>query len=353
MLMKKISKLSCFLLFILFTIQGFSQYSISGYLDAPEPNKKVYLSILKFNELNTIYKEQILTTTVTDSTGYFNFEGQLLSDKHALYRIHSQTNEEFQGTQMIYNEKLKNYHNFIFSNKDTIKFEKNSHHWFGTNTNTNLVDKEWNAFGLYSEKLSVELWALNNPEVRNQSASRFLFELKNYAKNNETHPLTTLVLLSELPYDILRPDYYSDSDFYDKLTREIDEYYEGSTYAEQFKALLLDLSKNELQTQVDYYRDWFYILIGLSIVLVAVIIFLFVKIRRVKKAVSMGSAVIFTSQEEKVAELIMEDKSNKEIANELFISLNTVKTHIRNLYGKLEVSNRRDFIEKFKNHPRD
>ena len=60
-----------------------------------------------------------------------------------------------------------------------------------------------------------------------------------------------------------------------------------------------------------------------------------------------------TSQEETVAELILNDKSNKEIATELFISLNTVKTHIRNLYAKLEVSNRGEFVEKYKNHPRD
>ncbi|MCK0179777.1 helix-turn-helix transcriptional regulator [Flavobacteriaceae bacterium S0862] len=60
-----------------------------------------------------------------------------------------------------------------------------------------------------------------------------------------------------------------------------------------------------------------------------------------------------TSQEEKVAELMIADKTNKEIASELFISLNTVKTHIRNLYAKLEVSNRSEFVEKFKNHPKD
>jgi DNA-binding CsgD family transcriptional regulator len=50
---------------------------------------------------------------------------------------------------------------------------------------------------------------------------------------------------------------------------------------------------------------------------------------------------------------MIENKTNKEIASELFISLNTVKTHIRNLYAKLEVSNRGEFVQKYKNHPRD
>ncbi|MDM1071348.1 response regulator transcription factor [Empedobacter brevis] len=65
------------------------------------------------------------------------------------------------------------------------------------------------------------------------------------------------------------------------------------------------------------------------------------------------SNLTLTNQEEKIAKLILEHKSNKEIADELFISLSTVKTHIRNLYAKLNVSNRQELADKFKNHPRD
>ena len=37
---------------------------------------------------------------------------------------------------------------------------------------------------------------------------------------------------------------------------------------------------------------------------------------------------------------------NQEVADKLFISLNTVKTHVRNIYLKLEVENRSQAIEK-------
>ncbi|HDZ13708.1 MAG TPA: response regulator transcription factor [Pricia sp.] len=37
----------------------------------------------------------------------------------------------------------------------------------------------------------------------------------------------------------------------------------------------------------------------------------------------------------------------KEIANELFISLSTVKTHITNIYGKLKVSGRQELLRRF------
>ena len=351
--MKNLYKLFSFLILVISGYSAFGQYSISGYLDTPEKNKRVYLSILKFNELNTISKEQILSVTKTDSTGYFNFEGQLLSDKHALYRIYSQTNEEFEGTQMVNNEKLKSFHNFVFSNKDTIVFEKNSHHWFGSNFNTNLVDKEWKAFGQFSEKLRLEFSSISNSKVRKQSASRYLWELKTYVKNKEPHPLSTLILLSELPLDVLKKDLITDSKFYTEFENKLNNYYEGTGYAQQYKDLLIDLSKNETQEQLDYFKRFTYVLAGICTFLSIFLILLFFKFRRMKRYNFREVQVNFTSQEERVAELIVENKSNKEIANELFISLNTVKTHIRNLYAKLEVSNRQEFIDTYKNHPRD
>lgn len=47
-----------------------------------------------------------------------------------------------------------------------------------------------------------------------------------------------------------------------------------------------------------------------------------------------------TQREAKVLQLIGEGLSNKAIADQLHISLNTLKVHIRNLYGKLGVENR-------------
>ena len=54
-----------------------------------------------------------------------------------------------------------------------------------------------------------------------------------------------------------------------------------------------------------------------------------------------------STQEKNIKNLILSGKSNKEIAGELFISLNTVKTHITNIYNKLNISNRKDLITKF------
>jgi DNA-binding CsgD family transcriptional regulator len=55
---------------------------------------------------------------------------------------------------------------------------------------------------------------------------------------------------------------------------------------------------------------------------------------------------LLSVREIEVLELISKGLSNKEIAEKLFISLSTVKTHINNIYKILEVKNRREAIEK-------
>jgi LuxR family maltose regulon positive regulatory protein len=55
-----------------------------------------------------------------------------------------------------------------------------------------------------------------------------------------------------------------------------------------------------------------------------------------------------TNREFDVLELLVQRLSNKEIADKLFISAATVKGHLQNIYGKLDVSKRREAIEKAK-----
>jgi LuxR family transcriptional regulator, maltose regulon positive regulatory protein len=49
-----------------------------------------------------------------------------------------------------------------------------------------------------------------------------------------------------------------------------------------------------------------------------------------------------------VLRLLAGGRTNQEIANALYISVNTVKTHLKNIYGKLGVSNRRKAVAEAK-----
>jgi LuxR family maltose regulon positive regulatory protein len=51
-----------------------------------------------------------------------------------------------------------------------------------------------------------------------------------------------------------------------------------------------------------------------------------------------------SDREIEVLQLIAEGQTNQEIASRLYLSLNTVKTHTRNIYGKLNVHSRTQAI---------
>jgi DNA-binding NarL/FixJ family response regulator len=49
---------------------------------------------------------------------------------------------------------------------------------------------------------------------------------------------------------------------------------------------------------------------------------------------------LLTDREQHVMDLIIEGKSNLEVAAELKVSVNTIKTHLRHVFRKLNVENR-------------
>ena len=69
--------------------------------------------------------------------------------------------------------------------------------------------------------------------------------------------------------------------------------------------------------------------------------------RRNSKATADGDLIEPLSQREiEVLQLLAQGMRNKEIAAKLFISPETVKKHLNNIYGKLNISNRRQAVDK-------
>lgn len=58
-----------------------------------------------------------------------------------------------------------------------------------------------------------------------------------------------------------------------------------------------------------------------------------------------------TTRETDILAMILSGKSNQQIANALFISLPTVKTHVANIFRKFGVSRRMELINKLQHLP--
>jgi DNA-binding NarL/FixJ family response regulator len=65
----------------------------------------------------------------------------------------------------------------------------------------------------------------------------------------------------------------------------------------------------------------------------------------------LAEADILTAREAEVLQLLQEGLTNAQIAHELSIGLETVRTHARNIYRKLGIKTRRD-LANFARHPR-
>lgn len=60
------------------------------------------------------------------------------------------------------------------------------------------------------------------------------------------------------------------------------------------------------------------------------------------------SEIGISSREYEVLELLAQGYSNQEIAEKLFVSLNTIKTHIANIFLKLDVKRRTQAVQRAK-----
>jgi DNA-binding NarL/FixJ family response regulator len=59
--------------------------------------------------------------------------------------------------------------------------------------------------------------------------------------------------------------------------------------------------------------------------------------------------VHITPREKQILDLIAEGKSNKQISSEIFLSIETVKTHIKKIFSKLEVKSRLEAVAAARN----
>lgn len=67
-----------------------------------------------------------------------------------------------------------------------------------------------------------------------------------------------------------------------------------------------------------------------------------------QKQKGMLKEPLLSTREKEIIELIAKGKTNKQLSQDLYISLGTVKWHINNIFSKLEVNNRVQAIEKAK-----
>jgi len=339
------------ILLIIFICLGLAplqaQYHFSGYVEAGDEPPAVYLSIVEnYRLLNGIYQDQIITKTTADSTGYFEFKGDYLSKDHRIYRIHSDNCSGVQDNVSL-NGLCPNSYAVVFiaKNTDTLRFpygfEKQVFCHIDANNPraTALIKidsiKEAMTFA-YSEYRSAANKKLND--------KKWFATLQAFSKNTR-EPLAELyayAYLSDRSSETYR--YYAqdiaNNPYYKNLITRLNNSYPDTPYSQQYQQeLQADLFMLEQQF-IPKDQSWTWILSVLLIASLSLNMFLFHQQTRRQKNQLQQLQSQLSKQEQVVLDLLLQDKSNKAIAEHLFVSLSTVKSHTHSIYKKLQVQSR-------------
>jgi len=336
--------------FVLCFLSANAQYKFNGTVKRDSIfYNTAYLSLVEnYRELSRISENQIINVSEIDSLGYFQFTGSNLPESPSFYRIHLGTKEDI--TPFLYDVDFG--HNFVLfkaANRDSITTEKPLNtSIFGTVKShkdknadcimqlDSLQHKLFESLDVYRSKKQEELFYVH-----------YYKTLKDFCKGHQD-PFLNLVAISfmknadDTQQTHFINDFKKSPKFYLNTLKTLEKNYPEKKFTEIFRRDIEFLNLKLDGKNLNYYKTINTLLILIAGVFLAIILVLSILIFRKKQSKSFfkQGKQRLTKQEKKVFVLIKEGKTNNEIAKALFVSLSTIKTHINNIYGKLNVSSR-------------
>ncbi len=347
---------SIVIIVLFFSLSVKAQYSFSGHVDNDRWQNNVYLSLIEdYRKLSGVFSEQIISKHQVDSSGYFQFLGNQLDAENRIYRIHvdncnddEQNQNHFEGHCDDSKEIL-----FIANNKDTLEFPFTyDNQMFCTVLSDNARANAFIRIDSVKEEMKYAYGEFRSAANRKLNNRKWFKTLQEFGKSLD-EPLAELYIyafLSDRSNSF--HDYYledlNDNSYYDDLLMRLDKYYPNSPYTKQYKnEITSDKFSIHPDKESSNQRLLFVVLVFLALSIL-INIFLFSKLYKSKhQKTDLRSSL--TKQEQNILRLLLEDKSNKDIAEALFVSLSTVKTHVNNVYRKLNVQTREEVKNLFNN----
>jgi len=344
---------NCILIFMtLWSFQSYSQFSFEGLIAENVDGKTVYLSIIEdYRKLSRPYLEQIIKKTTIDSLGYFKFQGDNLSSDNRIYRIHVDecSDENLDSKHFLGRCDNSKSILFIANNKDSIRFPTSfADEILCEITSTNSKSDAFLQIDALKEEMVFDFYDFRSEANRKLNSKKWFKNLQDFGKTlNE--PLAELYIFDFLSdkrnetYGHYLKD-IAKSDYYTGLGARLEKKYPNTVFTELYQREIRT-DQQMASKNIKANSNWKWIL-GSLLTLSVLLNFYFVarqkSYRRNQKENALSK---LTAQEQKIVDGILNDKTNKEIAADLFISLSTVKTHINNLYKKLNVTSRDEIKE--------
>jgi len=289
-------------------------------------------SISDFTQMYLMSNESIIQRTAIDQQGNFGFDCKNLSPEDRLYRIHFSKKGE-PPASLIIGGTDENHLFLIANNKSDIGILiRGGHNLISDITFSvylpNKALQEINQIAGFLDTLDYYGPAVNRDFVRQAVYDK----LRQYA-DTCSNPLISLYALYHSRFE---SDYLKNTTFYSKYLHKWKA--QDSEYFRAFRAQLPVKEAPEILLPL---------LIILGFLLAGAGVIIFIRIRRKSDKNPYQS---LTVQERKIFGLLKDGRSNKEISEECGISLSTVKSHVNNIYSKLNISSRTDVMD-YGNNP--
>jgi DNA-binding CsgD family transcriptional regulator len=285
-----------------------------------------YLSLIpEFEDMYSISYEMIIDKAVIDPSGKFYFKTAYFPSTDNLYRIHIAKKGD-PPASLIIGGKDEN-HFFLIANKQTQLMVKDTGRaefirgikisGYYPNQQLRQIDE----IAGYLDSINY-----NDSPGKTELIRNSIFEkLRNFA-DTCSNPLLALYALQKVS---LKKDYLQNRSFYEKFLTKWKG--ERSSYFAEFRNKI-PVSNNRTILPITITLIIFTLGFAISFVLL--------KKYRKNRNVMQDLSV----QERRIFGLISEGKSNKEISEILKISLSTVKSHVNNIYSKLDVNSRKEIL---------
>lgn len=339
------------ILMFCFVENGLASYTIKGKVNMKgEWQNQIYLATIdRLDDYYNANANNIVNVAPIDQEGNFVLEGDNLPNYSQFYRLYliKEEHSEFNACLFEGGEE-HNFIHLILNNQTQISITANFETFapFGNYKldadNENQLMKDLGNL-VYPSYMFYEI---KFPSELQFSQDKLNRDLLNFADTCSS-TLVSLAALNNTDYE----SYFElNASQYRNFCNELDLNLKDHPYNQNYKRKLQYHSGEELNR-----TPWNWIFLTGLFALMS--LFFGYRYFTLKSSLGLSSnekepafnVAVFTKQELKILQLIIKGDSNKEIAQQLFIELSTVKSHINKLYSKLGVNNRSDAIKKAKN----
>ncbi|GGD12583.1 helix-turn-helix domain-containing protein [Hyunsoonleella pacifica] len=334
--------------YVCFSYLGFAQHDFNGFVDTERWHNTVYLSVIEdYRTIENIDNEQIISKTTADTSGYFQFTGNQLETEHHIYKLHVDNCETQDHNSNHFNGHCTDSKDILFiaKNTDTISFPLSfDAEMFCDITSTNPRTVAFIRIDSLKEEMKFAYSEYRSKANRDLNNKKWFKSLQEFGKQLD-EPLAELYIFSFLSdrRSMFHSYYLEDlkqNPYYDNVLKRLQKKYPNSTYVKQYEAEIASDKYLILPKTTPSSINWMYILLALLAISLLINFWFISRSKRKTAKLKTETKDQLTKQEQNILDLILEGHTNKEIAETLFVSVSTVKTHVNNLYKKLGVNSR-------------